>query len=143
MKLFKVIFFVLSIAIVSCKKDAYDPRKISFDELEMVVRVDDEGLDTIRTFENSDFSAALILDEYQRSLQVSEQDHLLRSVIGQEVTFNKTEIGSFDLYFKNLTSSEDELSYLDLYQGDTQFFPGYLCIYNYPFEGINCFKSTK
>ena len=143
MKFFKVIIFALSIAIVSCKKDAYHPKEISFDELEMVVRVDDGGLDTVQTFENSDFSAALILDEYQRTLQVYEQDHLLRSVIGQEVTFNKSEIGSFDLYFKNLTSSDDELSYLDLYQDDVQVFQGYLCIYNYPFEGINCFKNTK
>ena len=141
MKLFKVIFFVLSIAIVSCKKDAYDPRKISFDELEMVVRVDDEGLDTIRTFENSDFSAALILDEYQRSLQVYEQDHLLRREVGQELMFNKEELGNYDLYFKRLTISDGELSYLDLYQGDVQVFPGYLCIYNYPFEGINFFKK--
>lgn len=111
MKFFKVIFFVLSIAIVSCKKDAYDPKKISFDELEMVVRVNNDGLDTVQTFENSDFGAALILDQYQRSLQVYEQDHLLRSVIGQEVTFNKTEnssrfiVGSFDQY----------LSYHDLH----------------------------
>lgn len=141
--LFLMVMTLCQLFLLSCQKDPNYPKNLTFQNLEMVVKIEEDQLDTIQSFTNSPFQAAINFDAYQRVIQVYENDQLLRSVFGQEVRTLSTGNGLYSLRFTTLTSSNDELSYLSIYKGNEAFLSEYFCLYNYPFEGINCFKIAK
>lgn len=143
----KLAFLLSMLVIFSCGKSS-TVYKESSDNLEMVLQFENGVLDTVL----QNFEANYSMEIRQVIGNDKEWDGHVFYRNGQRIRIvnvleykwsTYVDADPWQMEALNAYSISDSVSYLRVENNGAILFDDYLCVLNFPFEGINCFKRNR